>query len=362
MQNEKLGILEEPSRKACLKCEKTKALKHFYVSDSKNHKDKKYPICKLCIKASLNIEDPFSSTAIESLKNVLLDMNRPFLYSLWLSSIEESSKTGKEKFGLYIKNVVQNYRALSWKDSEFTIIEDTPLMSEVPPEDEVVTAEEENRIILDDRNKVDVLRMLGYDPFEFESEIDRRHLYNKLVDFLDESTLEDSFKLPTVIEIVKSFNQIDKINNAISLIMLDTGKIASSVGGVKSLIDAKQKMLKSVLDLAKDNGISVNHNNSKSKGGGTLSGIIKNLQEKGFEEAELNLFDVETSKGMRQVADISNKSIIAQLQFDENDYTLMILEQREMIEKLESTINKLEEENRILKKDILKRNNNEGAA
>ncbi|HYK73843.1 MAG TPA: hypothetical protein VEV44_12095, partial [Pseudoneobacillus sp.] len=82
--------------------------------------------------------------------------------------------------------------------------------------------------------------------------------------------------------------------------------------------------------------------------------IIKTLQEKGFEEGEVNLFDVETSKGMRQVADLSNKSIVSQLQFDENDYTEMILEQREIIQELDSKVIKLEEENRLLKKELIK--------
>ena len=112
-------------------------------------------------------------------------------------------------------------------------------------------------------------------------------------------------------------------------------------------------MLKSVLALAKDNGISVNHNNNKSKGAGTLSGIIKQLQEKGFEEAEVNLFDIETCKGMKQVADISNDSIYKQLQFDENDYTDMIMQQREMIRELETRNSSLEETNRVLRKEIM---------
>ncbi len=201
----------------------------------------------------------------------------------------------------------------------------------------------------DAKNKQDVLRMLNYDPFEGENYADKRNLYNKLVDFLDESTLEDSFKLPAVIEIVKSFNQIDKINQAIALLTYDVNTISSQVGGVKSLIDAKDKMLRAILAMAKDNGISVNHNNNRSKGAGTLSGIIKQLQEKGFEEIAVNLFDIETSEGIRQVADISNKSVLNQLQFDENDYTEMLTQQRELIIEIERKYSYLEEENRKLK-------------
>jgi len=251
-----------------------------------------------------------------------------------------------------MKNIALSYKKATWKDSEFNSVgktQETGKKQVVPDKVEVVEAPPEE----DNQNKNDVLRMLGYNPFEFEPKEDQRHLFNKLVDFLDEGTLEDSFKLPAVIEIVKSFNQLDKINNAISRIMSDVDSFSQNVGSVNSLVGAKDKMLKSVLALAKDNGISVNHNNNKSKGAGTLSGIIKTLQEKGFEEATVNLFDIETAQGMRQVADLSNQSIMNQLQFDENDYTSMIMEQRELLQKSEDKVISLEEENRKLKKELM---------
>ena len=197
-----------------------------------------------------------------------------------------------------------------------------------------------------------LFRSVGYDPFENENFADKKYLYNTLVDFLDESTLEDSFKLPTVIEIVKSFNQIDKINQALAIMTADINNVANSVGGVKSLFEAKDKMYRSLLALAKDNGISVNHATHKSKGAGTLSGIIKDLHERKIPGSEVNLFDIETCQGIKQVADISNKSIIEQLIFDENDYAEMIAKQREMLLSLTESNSKLEEENRLLKTKI----------
>lgn len=201
----------------------------------------------------------------------------------------------------------------------------------------------------DKQNKEDVIRMVGYDPFENENPLDQKSLYNSLVDFLDESTLDDSFKLPIVIEIAKSFNQIDKINQALAIMTNDINNVANQVGGVKSLFEAKDKMYRAILAMAKDNGISVNHATNKSKGAGTLSGIMKQLQEKGFMEAEVNVYDIETCEGMKQVAEISNKSISQQLQFDENDYTEMINEQRIIINETNNKLTKLEEENRLLK-------------
>lgn len=344
------------TKKKCTKCGVEKyPTKDFYTSNSSNYADKKYPVCKACLLKKINItenEHPNDEQVLKRVQEVLLELNRPFMYLIWEKSIEESEKTKKDVFGMYMKNIALSYKKATWKDSEFNSVgktEEVGKKQAIPDKVEVVEAPPEE----DNQNKNDVLRMLGYNPFEFEPKEDQRHLFNKLVDFLDEGTLEDSFKLPAVIEIVKSFNQLDKINNAISRIMSDVDSFSQNVGSVNSLVGAKDKMLKSVLALAKDNGISVNHNNNKSKGAGTLSGIIKTLQEKGFEEAAVNLFDIETAQGMRQVADLSNQSIMNQLQFDENDYTSMIMEQRELLQKSEDKVISLEEENRKLKKELM---------
>jgi hypothetical protein len=313
------------------------------MSNSPNHADSKYPICKQCIKKDLKLSDPLSQEAINSVKNVLLEMNRPFLYSQFVSSVEESARTGRELFGMYYKNIILNFKSYGWKDSEF---ESKVIDVEVI---EQPATEIQETIVVNNRDKDDVLRMIGYDPFEYENPNDKKQLYNRLVDFLDESTLEDGFKLQAVIEIVKGFNQIDKINQAITNITNDVDKLSTNSGGIKSLIDSKKNILASLIKLAEDNGISVKHNNQKSKGAGTLSGIIKTLNEKGIQSAEINIFDIDTCDGMKQVADISNKSIMEQLMLNENDYSEMIKDQRDMILNYEKRLTELEEENRLIK-------------
>lgn len=200
---------------------------------------------------------------------------------------------------------------------------------------------------LDKQNKSDVIRLIKYDPFFDEPDDIKSFLYNKLVDFLDENTLSDSFKLPIVIEMVKGFGQAERINRALS--QIDIMSETTKVDDIKKLSDTKQNILRSILSMAKDNGISENYSNSKSKGAGTLSGIIKDLQEKGIHSAEVNLYDIETCEGMKQVANISNVSILEQLVLNENDYVDMIKDQRALIQELDGEANKLEEENRILK-------------
>lgn len=339
-------VKEKKDLLKCVDCENDKDRdRSYYRSNNKMYrKIGRIPVCKECLAKKVNLED------MNTVYDVLRELDIVFDIEHWDAAVKSKAST----LGKYMSmaNSLPKLKGLGWDDSTF---DKSALDDEAELTNESITPEDEEPEIdiSGERNKQDVLRMLGYDPFEGESTNDKRHLYNKLVDMLDESTLEDGFKLPAVIEIVKGFNQLDKLNRALAIITEDATALSKNISGVKPLIDSKEKLLKSMLALAKDNGISVNHNNNKSKGAGTLSGIIKTLQEKGIEEGELNLFDIETAAGIKQVADLSNKSILEQLQFDENDYTTMLIEQREMIEKLDVKVEKLEEENRLLKKEIM---------
>jgi len=283
--------------------------------------------------------------SIRSVQNMLRMLDKPFFQSLWTSSTEEAERRKWTKFRTYMKNVVmQQNKGYTWADSDFS--ESLPNSQSVKHKENQSDQDENST-----KDREDVLQMLGYDPFEYESEEDKPHLYSMLINFLDESTIEDGFKLQAVVEIVAGFNQIDKINQAITSITNDTKKMSSNSGGIKTLVETKKSISSSLVSLAKENGISAKHNTEKSKGAGTLSGIIKTLQEKGIEESEVNSYDINTAKGIKQVADLSNESIIKQLQFDENDYTQMLVEQRDLIQELENKSKSLEEENRLLKKE-----------
>ena len=55
---------------------------------------------------------------------------------------------------------------------------------------------------------------------------------------------------------------------------------------------------------------------------------------------------------MKQIADLSNSSIMEQLSLDANDYTEMLKEQRTMLTDLREKADALEEENRQLKNNL----------
>lgn len=339
----------------CISCNKNKEKNtNYYNTSNKMYSNtKKIPLCKACLKGMVDYAD------METVYSVLRQFDIMFDFECWESAVESKMET----IGRYMSmaNSLPQFKETGWRDSVFKSAVTLNTKSEIKAANkkQIEIIEDVPPIIINHRDRDDVIRMLGFDPFQHENPSDRNQLYNRLIDFLDESTLEDGFKLQASIEIVIGFNQVDKINQAITNITNDLDKLAVNSGGIKSLIDSKKNILASLIKLAEENGISVKHNNQKSKGSGTLTGIIKTLQEKGIEQGELNLFDIETSQGMKQVADISNESIMKQLQFDENDYANMIIEQRELIQKLDNKVVKLEEENRLIKKELLKYNKTE---
>jgi hypothetical protein len=102
-------------KKVCLKCQKEKNTTEFFLSNSDLHTDKRYPVCKMCLKENLDIND------LNSVQDLLMQINRPFLMDLWISSVDESKRTGRDAFGLFMKNVQFNHKTLTWKDSIFEI-------------------------------------------------------------------------------------------------------------------------------------------------------------------------------------------------------------------------------------------------
>lgn len=334
-------------KRRCMNCLNMQYTGDFFPSGNPHHIDGTLPMCRECLMALCY--NKYGDVDPAEFMKILEKYDLPYIDSV----LKDCSKL-KDTMGKYFHKIYEKYKDYTYKDSKFdkTVNKDnTEVKTEMKPSYSREVKQPIARIVefteKDMQNKNDVLNILGYDPFDTEPEEDKPTLYNKLIDYLDDSTLEDNFKLPIVIEIVKSFSQIDKINRAISTI--DTSDVVDNVAKIKQLTATKKDMMTSVLSMAKDNGISVNHSNNKSQGAGTLSGIIKNLQQKDIMEAKVNIFDIETCEGMRQVADISNSSIMRQLMLNESDYTDMIREQREMITAYETKIARLEEENRLLK-------------
>ena len=73
----------------------------------------------------------------------------------------------------------------------------------------------------------------------------------------------------------------------------------------------------------------------------------------GFQEIQVNLFDIKTSEAFKQIDKISNENIANQLTLDNSEYSEIVKEQRETLKAQEQKIDELTEENRNLKNKII---------
>lgn len=345
----------------CQFCLKEKRKSEFYISTDPHVMTGIVPICKDCIrKIALNWDDnrkEYGPCTKKSVMDALEYLDRPFLESLWNSSYAEWADDTKQKrrttiWDAYIKNVgLKNYNGMRWRDGDIfqTYVEDAKQVAALESGDKesaptLVASQEVNNEV--DKNRKDVIRLLGYDPFEGEKLEDQPLLYSQLIGYLDlGGDNEDMMRTSSAITIVRGFLQQAKLDDKIAKSMANSNVNAAEL---KTLLDSKQKISSTISQLAEQSCLSLKHNKNASKGENTFTGIVKKLKEMDLRDAEVNAFDIGTAEGMRQVADISNASIMKQIRLDENDYNEMLIKQREMITKLQEKADQNEETARIL--------------
>lgn len=339
-------------------CDTHKSRDHFYVSTDPLIKSGITPICRECArKIALRVDkngDEHEATK-ESAQLALRYLNKPFINSLWDASVQESENlvSGRVKYSpwtAYIKNVqMVNYVGMTYFDSDMfkekIVYEDEKTLQQIV--EEAAGAD-----TMDDylRNKKDVIKLLGYDPFDSEAISDQPFLYSQLVGLIDAGgeQNDDMLRNSSCVFIVRGFLQLQKIDNTITKMMGDTANIERNSATIKSLQDSKQKITSNITNLAAESCISLKNSKNAKKGENTWTGKLKKIKDLDLREGRVNGFDLETAKAMRQVMDESNASILNQLRLDESDWSDMVAEQRETIVKLQDKLDRYVEISRIL--------------
>lgn len=338
----------------CPFCMRELPKKDYYVSSDTNIRTGIVRMCKEC--ANQWVLDEEGHVSKERMKIVLEYIDKPFLSKLYDSTYyevnnPESGRFGENLFGVYLKNLnsLKQYKGYRWHDSDILT---AAVIQDADKQVDETADKTRNEEILEmyKQNRHDVIKVLGYDPFEHDAEEDKPLLYSKLCGYFDE-TNEDEFLIASAVEVVKLQNQVEKINNAISKYQSDTTSIVQNAPAIKTLMGIKQNASNTALALAKDNGFSQNFNKKKTKGSTTWSGRVKELKEMNLREQEINAFDVGTAAGMQQVAIASMNAILGEINLDENDYTEMIATQRKELVDLQGKCEAALEEARILKRE-----------
>lgn len=350
----------------CYLCDSHKIKDSFYSSTDPMSKSGLTPICKECArKIALRVVNGKEQGATkDSVRLALRYLNKPFLERVWDSSIQEvenlaSGKVKSNVWAAYIRQIsMPNYIGMTYFDSDGL----TSNESNNESSSNDITADElvESHVGMDTydsflKNKNDVIRLLNYDPFEKEDVIDQPFLYSQLLGLLDsgEDGNEDMMRTSSAISIIRGFLQLAKIDDNIAKLMSDINNIGTNSATIKSLQESKAKITSVITSLAQDSCISLKHNKNAKKGENTWTGKIKKIKELNLREGEVNGFDMETCKAMRQVMDLSNASIMKTLNLDESEWSDMVAEQRKMITDLQYKLDKYIEISRILLRENL---------
>ena len=355
----------EPQKYLCPYCGETKNKTEFYASSDPMIKTGLTVMCKECAKnIARNYNErtgDYGDCTRASVQDALERLDKPFLEKVWNSVMTElNTRSGpgmsNDIWSLYIRQIsIPQYKMLRWRDGDVfaSFRNDSPEYTEGLESAEVTR----NQQIREEyhKNREDVIRLIGYDPFLNEAERDKPLLYSQLLGFLDTGgdSNDDMMRVSSAISIVRGFLQIEKTDDMIADFMKDPLKAANNVGTIKSLQDMKKNVNSTITNLAAESCLSLKNNKNATKGENTWTGKIKKLKELNLREAEVNGFDLGTCRGMQQVLEISDASIMRQLNLDESEWSDMVAEQRQMLVKVQNERDVYKEINRILLRENL---------
>lgn len=373
---------KQKGKKICSCCGEEKSLvSGFYISKSPLFQiDGRLNICKMCI-ISMSLNEDGSINEIE-LNKILRKTEKPY-YKDYLEAAynqfrkeysyvpeEEIKVHGKEVLQYYFKNLVMRQTInKSYDDSEkegFLFKNSNASKSNQKKIDAKYldinsntsqNNDKQEQIVKwtkkDKQNMNYVLSTVGYDPFESLelSESDRKYCFNIMAGYCDtDGIVEDGNKMQGVIEMTNMYCQCKNFTAAINAEM---NKDDPDDQKISRLTASKTSMLSSISTIARDNNISSNYNKNSKQGQNSFTSKMKEMAENDFEMIKVNLFDIKTSEAFKQIAELSNQNIANQLTLDNNDYTEIVKEQREMIQSFETELDTLKEENRNLKNKII---------
>ena len=351
----------------CHHCLKEKKKSDFYVSTDPNILTGVVALCKDCTrKIALNWDEnrgEFGICTKKSVMSALEYIDKPFLNKVWDASYAEwANQEGQIRrttiWDAYIKNIAMvQYRGMRWRDGDIfqTYIEDAKQVAALESGNKeaaqtLIDSQEVSNEF--EKNRKDVIRLLGYDPFEGEKLEDQPLLYSQMLGYLDNGgdSNDDMMRTSSAITIVRGFSQQAKIDDKIAKAMANSNVNASEL---KTLLDAKKNLSATISQLAEQSCLSLKHNKNASKGENTWTGKIKKLKDIDLRDAEVNGFDIGTCRGMQQVLEISDASILKQLALDESEWSDMVADQRKTIVDLQTQRDTYREINRILLRENL---------
>ena len=193
-----------------------------------------------------------------------------------------------------------------------------------------------------------VLKMVGYDPFYYEDEETRKILYKDLLGMLEQGMELDGMKVQGAIQIVLGFENIRELSEKYKQKTMADAPVKE----LKEIDKIKKKELDTITDFSKNNGFGERFAISKAKGENTFTGIMAKMNEMKYEDAILNMYDIETSKSINQAAEASFAAIFSQLNMSEAEVYKTCQDQLKKLVEMQRENTTLKENLRLAKREI----------
>lgn len=343
----------------CQHCSHVKSKDKFYVANIPGNASGITDGCKQCAEeiALPTVNGEKQQPTKQSVDDALYFLDKPMIESIWDGSLLEAANgaTGKTKNNVwtaYAKNMqMPQYTLYTYRNSDnYTggalSLED--MADNALPKDQEIIEQFE-------KNKSDTLRLLGYLPFDKEKLSDQPFLYSQTVGFLDasEEGNDDMMRTASVISIVRAFLQASNIDDMVAQLSQDYRNAEKNIATIKALQGMKAQILNTANNLAKESCISLKNSKHSIRGENTWTGKLKKIKDLNLRSSEVNGFDINTCRGMQQVQEISDASIMKQLALDESEWSDMVAEMRETNVSLRRERDQYKEINRILLRENL---------
>lgn len=210
------------------------------------------------------------------------------------------------------------------------------------------------------RNRKQCIEIMGDDPFKNPKFIEKNlkylpKLYRDLTEMLSDG---NGMRMPkakkeAAVQIVNNYLSIEKYREQLTE-LTDQGTFDDET---QKKIDQCQtiisKIQTSINQTSKENGFS-GGKVIGSNGHGTLSDVMKMVDEKNYDPGVANFYDIATSKAIRDVSDISFKALFHQVKLQDSDYADIVAQQAKLVRDSQMMARKAQEEVRLIKEKIIK--------
>lgn len=204
----------------------------------------------------------------------------------------------------------------------------------------------------DKKNRQVVLDVFSYDPFTGETESDKPQLYRDLAGMASEAMRKDVAKQKAAIAIVRSYGNIEKYQRKVAEITANGNINEDTQKQLDQYLTLISKIQTNINQTAEKNNFTVKGIGSNGKG--MLSDVLNRIEEMGIDEGITNFYDIETSKSIEEVANISMKAQLNQVALTKTDYADILAAQCEMVKDAQLKTKQAMEALRLVKEKIKK--------